>query len=54
MLEDSKKELVWFILRVRVISWVVGGQPESLPVKARDNSKNQMEVDQAMLLTGTC
>ena len=48
MLEDSIKELMWFILRVRVIAWVVGGKPRSPPVKTRDCSKNQLEVDQAM------
>ena len=37
-------------MRVRVIAWVVGGKPESLPVKARDSSQNQLEVDQAMFI----
>lgn len=50
MLEDSNKELVWFILKGRVIAWVVGGKPQSPPIKARDSRKDQLKVDQAMFI----
>ena len=41
---------MWFVMRGRVVAWVLGDKPESPPIKARDSLKNQLEVDQAVFI----